>query len=91
MTPEIMLLLVLAAITVLGYIGAVNSVGTVRMIVSYLLASVLLSLTVIATIYHFNTVEDRHALQRLRRLEQERLIVEQKYREAITKREGDGK
>jgi hypothetical protein len=55
MSVEILLLVVLAGITLLAYMVAINSHGPTRLAFSYLLATVILAGTVWATVQYVNT------------------------------------
>ncbi|MBD3318203.1 MAG: hypothetical protein GF344_20660 [Chitinivibrionales bacterium] len=80
MSTAVLLLTVLAAITILGYMIAINSHGPTRLSISYLLATVLLAGTVWATVQHVNSGLDKKNAEELRRLEQEKRQAEARAR-----------
>ncbi len=79
MNSEILSLIVLTALTLIGYMIAVNSQGVKRMSISYLLATILLAVNVLAVVQYVNNegAENREA-QYKARLAQEKAEMNEK-------------
>ncbi|MBD3321924.1 MAG: hypothetical protein GF350_12580 [Chitinivibrionales bacterium] len=80
MGTEILLLGVLAGITLLAYMVAINSHGPTRLSISYLLATIMLAGTVWAIVQYVNSGADKEKMQELRRLELEKKAAEERIR-----------
>ncbi|MBD3345989.1 MAG: hypothetical protein GF401_13080 [Chitinivibrionales bacterium] len=78
MGTEVLLLGVLAGITLLAYMVAINSHGPTRLSISYLLATILLAGTVWAIVQHVNSGLDKEKMAELRRLELEKQAAEER-------------
>ena len=76
MSIEVMLLGVLIGLTLLAYLIAINSHGTTRLSISYLIATVLLAGTVYAIVQHVNSGLSREQQQRFSQLEQQKFDAE---------------
>jgi hypothetical protein len=80
MSIEILLLAVLAGITLLAYMVAINSHGPTRLSISYLLATLILAGTVWATVQYVNEGLDRQKAAQMRKLEMENQRAEERIR-----------
>jgi hypothetical protein len=80
MSTAVLLLTVLAALTILAYMVAINSHGPTRLSISYLLATMILAGTVWATVQHVNSGLDKRKTEQLRRLEEEKMLAEARVR-----------
>lgn len=80
MSTEILLLGVLIGITLVAYLVAINSHGTTRLSISYLIATVLLAGTVWAIVQHVNSGLSRVQQEEFRRLEREKIEAEDRAR-----------
>jgi cell division protein ZapA (FtsZ GTPase activity inhibitor) len=78
MSIEILLLCVLVGITLLAYLVAINSHGTTRLSVSYMIATFLLAGTVWAIVQHVNSGLSRIQQEEFRRLEREKTLAEER-------------
>jgi hypothetical protein len=76
MSIEILLLGILVGITIVGYMIAINSKGSTRLVFSYLLATALLAGSVWAIVQHVNSGADRVQKEMYRRLELEKQKAE---------------
>jgi hypothetical protein len=76
MSVEILLLVILAAMTLLAYMVAINSHGTTRLAFSYLIATVILAGTVWATVQYVNTDINGKRMEEFKRLESEKQKAE---------------
>lgn len=76
MNIELLLLMVLASITLLAYIVALNSHGTVRLAVSYLMATLILVGCVWATVQYVNSGDNQRKMEEFKRLESEKQKAE---------------
>jgi hypothetical protein len=76
MSVEILLLVVLAAVTLLSYMIAINSHGSTRLAFSYLIATVILAGTVWATVQYVNTDLNAKKMEEFKRLESEKQKAE---------------
>jgi hypothetical protein len=76
MSVEILLLVILAAVTLLAYMVAINSHGSARLAFSYLLATVILAGTVWATVQYVNTDINAKKMEEFKRLESEKQKAE---------------
>jgi|GEM_PF-593483 hypothetical protein len=77
MSVEILLLIVMAGITLLAYMVAINSHGATRLSISYFIATVILAATVWETVQYVNNDQNMRNRAELKRLEQEKLQAEQ--------------
>ncbi len=84
MSAEILMLGILVGITLLAYMMAINSHGPIRLYISYLIATVILAGTVWSIVQYVNTDLDRKKLAELHRLEQEKLVAEERLRSQTT-------
>ncbi|MBN1983486.1 MAG: hypothetical protein JW795_18255 [Chitinivibrionales bacterium] len=80
MSIEVLLLGVLLGITCLGYLIAINSYGSTRLLISYMVATLLLAGTVWAIVKHVNTGLDRVQQAEYSRLEREKQEAEERVR-----------
>ncbi len=76
MSVEILLLILLAAVTLLAYMVAINSHGAARLAFSYFLATIILAGTVWATVQYVNTDINAKKIEELKRLELEKQKAE---------------
>jgi hypothetical protein len=76
MSVEILLLVILAAMTLLAYMVAINSHGTTRLAFSYLIATVILAGTVWATVQYVNSDINGKRMEEFKRLESEKQKAE---------------
>jgi hypothetical protein len=76
MSVEILLLVVLAAVTLLSYMVAINSHGSTRLAFSYLIATFILAGTVWATVQYVNTDLNAKKMEEFKRLEFEKQKAE---------------
>jgi hypothetical protein len=76
MSVEILLLVLLGAITLLAYMVAINSHGSARLAFSYLLATVILAVTVWATVQYVNTDINAKNMEEFKKLESEKQKAE---------------
>lgn len=77
MSIELLLLMVLAGLTLLAYMVALNSHGTTRLAISYLMATVILVGSVWATVQYVNSGDNRRKMEELKRLESEKQKAEE--------------
>jgi hypothetical protein len=77
MSVEILLLAVLAGITLLAYMVAINSHGATRLSISYLIATVILAGTVWVTVQYVNNDQNMRNREEVKRLEQEKQKAEE--------------
>jgi hypothetical protein len=77
MTTDVLLLIVLGALTLVAYIVALNSHGPTRLAISYLLATSILIVTVWVTVQHVNSGDNRRKMEEFKKLESEKLKVEE--------------
>jgi hypothetical protein len=77
MNIELLLLMVLAGLTLLAYMVALNSHGTTRLAISYLMATVILVGSVWATVQYVNSGDNRRKMEEFRRLESEKQKAEE--------------
>jgi len=80
MSVEILLLVLLAAMTLLAYMVAINSHGTTRLAFSYLIATVILAGSVWATVQYVNTDINAKKMEEFKRLESEKQKAEDQMR-----------
>jgi hypothetical protein len=80
MSVEILLLVVLAGITLLSYMVAINSHGPTRLSISYLIATVILAGTVWVTVQYVNNDQNTRNREELKRLELEKNKAEEQMR-----------
>ncbi|HUI92974.1 MAG TPA: hypothetical protein VLX68_12065 [Chitinivibrionales bacterium] len=80
MSVEILLLVVLAGITLLSYMVAINSHGPTRLSISYLIATVILAGTVWVTVQYVNNDQNARNREELKRLELEKNKAEEQAR-----------
>ena len=80
MSVEILLLVVLAGITLLSYMVAINSHGPTRLSISYLIATVILAGTVWVTVQYVNNDQNARNREELTRLELEKNKAEEQVR-----------
>jgi hypothetical protein len=76
MSLELLLLMVLAGLTLLAYMVALNSHGPTRLAISYLMATILLVGSVWATVQYVNSGDNRRKMEEFRRLELEKQKAE---------------
>jgi hypothetical protein len=76
MSVEILLLVVLGAVTLLSYMVAINSHGSTRLAFSYLIATVILAGSVWATVQYVNTDINAKKMEEFRKLESEKQKAE---------------
>jgi hypothetical protein len=76
MNVEILLLMLLTAVTLLGYMVAINTHGAARLTVSYFLATIILAGTVWATVQYVNTDINAKKNEELKSLELEKQKAE---------------
>jgi hypothetical protein len=76
MSVEILLLVVLAELTLVAYIIAINSHGPTRLAFSYLLATIILAGSVWATVQYVNTGLNLKKMEEFKRLEMEKQKAE---------------
>lgn len=76
MSVELLLLMVLAGMTLLAYMVALNSHGPTRLAISYLMATVLLVGSVWATVQYVNSGDNRRKMEEFKRLEFEKQKAE---------------
>jgi hypothetical protein len=77
MNIEILLLIILGALTLIAYGIALNSHGPKRLAASYLLATVILIATVWVTVQYVNSGDNRRKMEEFRKLESEKQKAEQ--------------
>jgi hypothetical protein len=77
MSIEVLLLIVLGALTLVAYIVALNSHGPTRLAISYLLATSILIATVWVTVQYVNSGDNRRKMEEFKKLETEKLKVEE--------------
>jgi len=78
MSTDVMLLTLMCGLTLLAYMIAINAHGTVRLSLSYLMATVLLAANVWAIVQHVNIGIDSIKTEELKRLEAEKRKVEER-------------
>jgi hypothetical protein len=76
MAIELYLLSMFVAMTLLGYLIAINAHGPMRLSVSYLIATLMLAGTVWAIVQYVNTGLDKQKLEEFKRLEVEKQKAE---------------
>ena len=76
MSTEIVLLLILGALTLIAYTIALNSHGPTRLSISYLLATCILIATVWATIQYVNSSDNRKKMEEFQKLMIEKQMAE---------------
>ena len=76
MSIELLLLMILAGLTLLAYMVALNSHGPTRLAISYLMATAILVGSVWATVQYVNTGDNRRKMEEFRRLELEKQKAE---------------
>jgi len=76
MSVEILLLLVLGAVTLVAYMVAINAHGTKRLAVSYLIATAILVVSVWATVQYVNSGDNRKKMEEFKKLESEKQKAE---------------
>jgi hypothetical protein len=76
MSVEILLLVILGAITLLSYMVAINSHGSTRLAFSYLIATVILAVSVWATVQYVNTDINAKKMEEFKKLESEKQKAE---------------
>jgi hypothetical protein len=76
MSTEIVLLIILGALTIIAYTIALNSHGTTRLSISYLLATLILIATVWATIQYVNSGDNRRKMEEFQKLMIEKQVAE---------------
>jgi hypothetical protein len=77
MSIELLLLMILAGLTLLAYMVALNSHGTTRLAISYLMATVILVGSVWATVQYVNSGDNRRKMEEFKRLETEKQKAEE--------------
>jgi len=78
MNIEILLVIILTAITILAYMVAINSQGAAKLLISYLMATIILVGTVYCTIQLFNKWREEFQQTRYNQLQKEKLFAEQR-------------
>ncbi len=78
MSVEVLLLVVIAGLTLLGYMVAINAHGPTRLGISYLLATLMLAGTVWVVVQYMNAGQDVRHRQQLERLSREKQRAEQR-------------
>lgn len=76
MSIELLLLMILAGLTLLAYMVALNSHGPTKLAISYLMATAILVGGVWATVQYVNTGDNRRKMEEFRRLELEKQKAE---------------
>ncbi len=77
MSVEILLLAVLVGMTILAYMIAINAHGAVRLIFSFLFATIMLAGSVWAIVQHYNARVESMNVEQLRKLELEKRLVQE--------------
>ncbi|MFP4163717.1 MAG: hypothetical protein ACLFVE_07050 [Chitinispirillaceae bacterium] len=77
MSVEVLLLAVLVGLTLLAYMIAINSKGTVKLIFSFFFATVMLAGSVWAIVQHFTAQTESLKAQELKQLEFEKRLAEE--------------
>jgi hypothetical protein len=77
MSTEVLLLIILGALTLIAYIVALNSHGPTRLAISYLLATSILIATVWVTVQYVNSGDNRRKMEEFKKLESEKQKVEE--------------
>ena len=77
MSSEIMLLIILGALTLVAYMVALNSYGPKKLAVSYLIATAILVVSVWATVQYVNSGDNRRKMEELKKLESEKQKAEE--------------
>ncbi len=80
MTIEILLVGIMVGITLLGYMIAINSQGATKLSISYLIATVILAMTVWAIVQLSNSWRENIQQQKYQQLEQEKRLAEERVR-----------
>jgi hypothetical protein len=78
MTPEILLLAVLCGLTLIGYMIAINAHGTIRLSLSFFLATLLMAGTVWVIVQHVNQGYNSQETEKFKKLELEKKQVEER-------------
>jgi hypothetical protein len=76
MSIELLLLMLLGAVTLVAYMVALNSHGPKRLAVSYLIATAILIVSVWATVQYVNSGDNRKKMEEFRKLESEKQKAE---------------
>ncbi|MFP4014909.1 MAG: hypothetical protein ACLFVQ_12540 [Chitinispirillaceae bacterium] len=77
MSVEVLLLAVLVGLTILAYMIAINAKGAVRLIFSFLFATVMLAGSVWAIVQHYTVKDELSKAEKLRQLELEKRLAEE--------------
>jgi hypothetical protein len=77
MSVEILLLIVLGALTLIAYTIALNSHGPTKLAISYLIATCILIATVWAAVQYVNSGDNRRKMEEFKKLESEKQKAEQ--------------
>lgn len=80
MTIEILCISLLVGMTILAYMVAINSQGTTRLSISYLLATIILAGTVYVIVEYVNTSRESEKSAAMSRLEREKMYAEERAR-----------
>jgi uncharacterized coiled-coil DUF342 family protein len=78
MSTDILLLVVMGSITLLAYMVAINAHGPTKLTISYLLATLMLAVSVWAIVQYVNTGLDRKQAEVFQRLETEKKLAEER-------------
>jgi hypothetical protein len=78
MSPDILLLAVLCGLSLIGYMIAINAHGTIRLSLSFFLATVLMAGTVLVIVQHVNQGYDSRESEKFKKLEMEKKQVEER-------------
>lgn len=76
MSIEVLLLAIACGLTILAYMIAINAHGTMRLSLSYLMATIMLVATVWGIVQYVNTDLDAQKMAEFKRLESEKRIAE---------------
>lgn len=77
MSVEVLLLAVLVGLTILAYMIAINAKGAVRLIFSFLFATVMLAGSVWAIVQHYTIKDEMTKAEKLRQLELQKRLAEE--------------
>lgn len=78
MSAEILLLAALCGLTIIGYMIAINAHGTIRLSLSFFLATILMAGTVWVIVQHVNQGYDSQETEKFKKLEMEKKQVEER-------------
>jgi hypothetical protein len=89
MSIELMLLVIIGGLTLLGYMVAINAHGTARLSLSYLIATIMLGVTVWVVVEYVNSGVAEQRKSEIQRLAKEKEMAEQRLREEQEAGKGD--